>query len=98
MTTRLRQVGPDVEVPDQTIPPAKTPAIDQAALNLLVLSLKSLSQRAVIALAGLTTLLMAASVFFLAYLILTLGPTIHQLVGLGLYGIFILLTQRHGRG
>lgn len=90
MSTRLRQIGPDIEVPDSPpTPPVRNPA-EQAALNLLLMSLKALGQRAVVALAALFTLVAAVSVWWLFYMVLSADPTTHQLTGLGLYSLFVL--------
>ena len=91
--SRLHQVGPDIELPADAGPPVQSPG-DQAALSLILLSLKALSQRTLVALASLFTLALAISVFVLAYVILTQGPTVPQLVGLGIYCIFILALHK----
>ena len=76
----------EVDVPDD----------HAAATGFMLLALKALSQRAVIALMGLETGALAATVFFLAYLI-SGSPSITQLVELGLYATFILLIARFRR-
>ena len=67
-----------------------------AATGFMLLALKALSQRTIIALMGLETVALAATVFFLAYLI-SGSPSVTQLVELGLYATFILLIARFRR-
>ena len=71
--------------------PVKTP-MDSAAFEILLLSLKALSQRAIVALSNLFTLLTCASAFWLWYSVLP-NPNAYQLVGVALYGMFILLLH-----
>jgi len=59
---------------------------------MLLLGLKALSQRALVALSACYTLLTVASAFALWWRVLP-EPSVFQLVGLGLYGIFILAVQ-----
>lgn len=63
---------------------------------MIMLGLKTLSQRTVVALAALKTLLMVGSVFALAYSLP--NPNTYQLAALGIYAAFvtgvILLTRR----
>ena len=59
------------------------------ATQMLTIALGALSQRAVVALASLFMLVLAASVFVLFYTVLP-QPTVLQLVGLGMYALFIL--------
>ena len=77
------------ETPDAPPKPDNSAAQHQVAMQTLLLALKALSQRTVVALASLFTLLTAASVFAIAYLI-SANPTVLQLVLLGLYGVFVL--------
>lgn len=83
--SQLKQVGADRVVPDAE--PSKT---DQIALDVILLALKALSQRTLIALSQLFTLLTCASAFTLWYSVLP-NPNSYQLVGLALYGGFVLL-------
>ena len=79
--SRLRQVGPDREVPADE---------SNAAMGLLLLSLKTLSQKTLVALSSLFT---ASAVFSLWWLFdndVPIDPSVHQLIALGLYGSFIL--------
>lgn len=60
------------------------------AFSALMLALKALSQRTIIALAALRTLLMVGSVFWLA---MTLHePNTYQLTLLGLYSLFVITS------
>lgn len=63
-----------------------------AATSLMLLSLKTLSQKTIVALSALFTLLTAASVFAIAFVI-SASPSVLQLVLLGLYGVFVLLLE-----
>lgn len=65
-------------------------AASQAAMSFLLLSLKTLSQKTLVALASLFTLLTAASVFAIAFVISS-NPTVLQLILLGLYSAFVLI-------
>lgn len=87
--SRLRQVGSDVEVPEA---PAATPAPrgDQVALGVIVIALKALSQRAIVAAGHLVALAALASVWWLFDNALSADPSVHQLIGLGLYGALVL--------
>lgn len=62
----------------------------KALSSLLLLSLKALSQRALVALASLFTLVAVASTWWLFEEALPVNPSVNQLVGLGLYGLFVL--------
>ena len=59
------------------------------AANILLTSLKALSQRAVIAVANLFVLATAISAWWL-WMVTMPTPSVLQLVGLGLYGVLIL--------
>lgn len=88
----LRQVGTDRPVESQPVQKPKTAGLDEAATAMLLLALKSLSQRAIVALSNLFTLLTCLSAFVLWHDVLP-SPNSYQLVGLGLYGMFILLLH-----
>jgi uncharacterized membrane protein len=101
--TRLQAV--DVEeieggsVPDSPsiaapIGPSRT---ESAFTSLLAISLKSLSQRTVVALSSLVDLAMLASAFVL-WLKIIAEPSVLQLVGLGMYAAFILIALWARRG
>ena len=87
---RLRQVGPDVDVPAET----SGPSLDSAALGVLLLSLKTPSQRTLVALGNLLTIASVASVWWLFNEALPANPSVNQLVGLGLYAAFVLAVHR----
>ena len=70
------------------------PALDSAALGVLLLSLKTLSQRTLVALGNLLTIASVASVWWLFNEALPANPSVNQLVGLGLYGAFVLAVHR----
>ncbi len=86
---QLKQVG--VDRPVELAPSTKS-GIDEAATAMLLLGLKTLSQRAVVALSNLFTLLTCVSAFVLWQDVLP-SPNTYQLVGLAFYGIFILLLH-----
>lgn len=98
-TNRLRPIGDDMpffgaeveaarEPPPQP-PPQPNPAMQNAATQMLLLSLRALSQRTIVALGNLFVLLTAASAWLLWKDTLP-QPSIPQLVGLALYGALIL--------
>lgn len=63
---------------------------------MLLFAVKALSQRTLIALMGLETLILASSVFVLAYMISS-NPTVTQLVEQGLYSAFVLAVILYRR-
>ena len=87
---RLKQVGPDRPAETASAKPAAL--LDEAATAMLLLGLKTLSQKTIVALSNLFTLLTCASAFVLWQNVLP-SPNPEQLVGLGLYGGFILLLH-----
>jgi hypothetical protein len=92
-TNRLKPVGEDEPVPELIQPPpprpAPQPANVSALTGMLMIALKALSQRTIVALASLVDLALAGSVFVLWVLVIA-EPTTLQLVGLGMYGAFVL--------
>lgn len=72
--------------------PKKETFIDKVATEALLLGLKTLSQRALVAIGNLFTVFATASAFFLAYDIAP-NPTVNQLVELTIYGCFLLLLH-----
>ena len=90
----LKQVGEDrvVDLAPVAAAPSHKPGLDEAATAMLLLGLKALSQRAVVALSHLFTLLTCISAFLLWQDVLP-NPNSYQLVGLGLYGAFILMLH-----
>ena len=83
--SRLRQVGDDQVLPE---PAAPAPA----SISLLLLSLKALSQRALIAFENLWSLAVLGSVWLLFDAALPANPSPAQLSGLGMYGVFAIAT------
>ena len=77
----------EVESPEAPAPASS--AAESAGMHMLYLGLKALSQRALVAIAALFTLLTVASAFALWWRVLP-DPSVFQLVGLGLYAVFIL--------
>jgi len=63
------------------------------ALDILLLLLKPLSQKTIIALGNCYSLLTVASVFWLALVIIPNNPSIQQLVGLGGYAAFVIAVN-----
>lgn len=82
----------DAPTPALTRDPASSAATTAAATSFLLLALKSLSQKTIVALASLFTLLTAASVFAIAFVI-SAAPSVLQLVLLGLYSIFVISLE-----
>jgi hypothetical protein len=70
-------------------PPPPETRLDNAATNVLMLALRALGHRAVIAVANLFVLITAVSAWWL-WLTTLPSPSVLQLVGLGLYGLLIL--------
>lgn len=81
-------INPGFEV-DQPPQPAPPPTRDVAS-EMLMIALKALSQRFVVALSSLFGLALAGSVFALYWKVLP-NPSIETLVGLGLYAWFVLV-------
>jgi len=79
-------------VPDDEPGSEKTSVAEQAGLQALTLGLQALSQRFVVALSKLFVLLATASAFALWLEVLP-NPSVLQLVGLGMYGIFALAAS-----
>lgn len=65
---------------------------ENVGTQMLLLGLKALSQRALVALSACFTLLTVASAFALWWRVLP-EPSVFQLVGLGLYGVFVLAVH-----
>jgi hypothetical protein len=78
------------EAPQARPQPSQTQGQD-AAFNALMLALKTLSQKTLIALSRLTSLAMVASVFWLFMSIP--DPHTTQLIWGGMYAVFILALQ-----
>lgn len=98
-TNRLRPIDEDLPSyfgaaeaePTPAAAPAPRPqtATENATTNMLMLALRALSQRSLIALSNLFVLLTAASAWWL-WMVTLPAPSIAQLVGLALYGALIL--------
>ena len=101
-TTRLRRIaeGPDDEISGAELaesisaapPPAQAPMGDrqrQIISAALQMALRTLSQKTVVALASLFSLLLAGSAFWIFLTVLG-EPTVLQLVGAGMYAVFVL--------
>ncbi len=82
---RFEVVGDDE--PDQSSPPR-----NDAATNLMLMALGALSKRAIIALESLFTLITAGFVFWATLGVLP-EPTTHQLIGLGIFSVFVLIAN-----
>jgi hypothetical protein len=83
--------APRFEVVEDTPAPAPSNAAATAGMQMVLLGLKTLSQRLVIALADMFTLLTVASAFWLW--LSTPDPNQHQIVSLGMYSVFVLLVN-----
>ncbi len=92
----LKQVGVDMIVPEEPAPasPKQEP---NAAAGILFLALKALSQRALWALAAIRNLILAGSVFWLCLAVIA-APTEPQLIGVGMYALFVLAVMWIWRG
>ena len=105
--TRLMEVGSarsadglitapaeDPAAPAAPAPAAPTQVSNQAtaAGRMILLALKALSQRALIAATNLVTLIGLGTAFWLWLAVMerTDGPTTSQLIGLGLYGLLLV--------
>jgi hypothetical protein len=96
---RLRPIGEEIpaffgaeaEQPQPTPQPPQqpSPSAQHAATSMLLLALRALSQRAIVAAGALFTLLTVASAWWL-WMVTLSQPSAQQLVGLGLYGLLIL--------
>jgi hypothetical protein len=98
-STRLTAVE-ETDVPEIAPAPPPQPNLTHALTSLMFLSMKSLSQKSLVALAALTDLAIVSSAFVL-WLMVIANPTQAQLVGVGLYGLFVLAViwwrGRHAR-
>ena len=80
-----------VEEPD--VPTPESSGASERAADFLLLLLKPLSQKTIIALGNLFSLLTVISVFWLAMTVVPHTPTIEQLVGLGGYAVFVIVVN-----
>ncbi len=92
--TRLRQVGTDELIGGEESPPQPpySSALAEAATQAVFLALKALSQRTIVALANLFTLLTAGSVCYLWLQVLP-EPNIMQVQSVSIYSVFVLLLH-----
>lgn len=89
--TRLTAVA-ESEAPEAATPTARQSSIaDDAGLKMLLMGLRSLSQRSLVAIASLVDLMLLASAFVL-WLKVIREPSPVQLVGIGGYALFILVA------
>jgi hypothetical protein len=102
-STRLQQVGEESaenftligNEPEPPLPVAAkkdTAAMESRLSGLIVTALKTLSQRSLVAISNLFTLLLAGSAFVLWRSVLP-SPSVLQLVGLGGYAGFVLALE-----
>lgn len=76
----------------ETVPlPAPRDRVGEAAASALGFALKALSQKALVALSSLFTLLTVGSAFFLWHY--TPDPNAHQIVSLTIYALFVLAAN-----
>jgi hypothetical protein len=89
-----------LELVDEDSAPSPTQSrLEGHAADVLLLALKALSQRALVALASLFSLLTVAAVFWLA-LSISANPTIYQIATLGIFSAFVIVINyivRRGR-
>lgn len=90
--TRLREIGAEELAPQPPLVNQQAQQQANASLQLLLLALKTLSQRTLIAIAALRGMILAGSVFWLAMVIMP-EPNTYKLVGLGLYSLFVLILE-----
>lgn len=88
MTGAPFRVVPDDEIEQPTAQDAAT----SIGIEALRLGLGALTQRTLVAISRLFTLLTVTSAFALWWNVLP-APTILQLVGLGMYGLFVLAAN-----
>lgn len=74
--------------------PASPPKKDHAAeTQMLLLALKALSQRALVAASALVSGAALFSVWLLWYFVLPTSPSINQLIGVGMFSVFVLSLE-----
>ena len=74
-------------------PPAAIEPDQSKAIDILLLLLKPLSQKTVIAIGNCFSLLTVISVFWLSLAIIPKDPSVQQLVGLCGYGVFVVAVN-----
>jgi hypothetical protein len=84
-----------VEETDETpvLPAERNDPIPAAALDTILLGLKTLPKRTALALSNCFALLTVASVFCLSLMIIPFAPTSYQLGGLSGYALFIIVIN-----
>lgn len=82
-------MGADREIPLE-LETEKTSSAEEKALGLLLLSLKALSQRALVAISSLFTFAAVGSAWWLFDNDIPADPSVRQLIGLTLYSGFLL--------
>ena len=85
-------MGKPFQVISEETPSKTDQALEAAGIRTLMLGLGALSQRTIIALSRLFVLLATASAFVLWWSVLP-NPSILQLVGLAMYGVFVLVAS-----
>jgi hypothetical protein len=80
-------------VEDEPLTPATESEPSTSAVDILLLLLKPLSQKTIIALGNCFSLLTVVSVFWLCLAIIPHDPSIQQLVGLGGYAVFVVAVN-----
>ena len=79
-------------ISDEKAPPRTDQVLEAAGLQTLMLGLGALSKRAIVGLQSLFVLLATGSAFALWWSVLP-SPSILQLVGLGMYAMFVLAAS-----
>jgi len=78
-------------VPDEDDPPSPKGASADKSVSLLLLAIKTLGQRALVAITDLFTLITVASAWFLWWI--TPDPTVLQIAKLSIYAVFVLAAN-----
>ena len=89
MAEPFRIIGDDEPQTPTSPPPDK---LNQIGIEALMLGLSALSQRMVVGLSKLFTLITVASAFALWWAVMP-NPTVLQLIGLGMFGLFVLAVN-----
>lgn len=93
--SRLEVVA-ERNVDEEHAPDTRAAQLNVVATQMLMTALKALSQRFVVALSNLFTLLTAASAFYL-WMICLPEISVLKIVGLSIYSVFILALNVWGR-
>jgi hypothetical protein len=81
----------EADAPAPAAPARARAGIDAHAMALVLVALKALSQRSIVALGQIAIVGALASVWWLFYDAIPANPSVNQLVGLTLYGVFVLV-------